>query len=57
MPLTRSIADTADDLNVCRATVYNLINAGKLKTAKIGRRTVVLSDSIRDLLGIELKAA
>lgn len=32
-----------------RNSIYNLINAGKLETVKIGRRTLVKADSIKAL--------
>ncbi len=49
--ITISVADTAQTLGVARGTVYNLINRGKLKTAKVGTRTLISTASIRELLG------
>jgi len=43
------IRETCAALGVGRNSVYNLINAGKLETVKIGRRTLVKADSIRAL--------
>lgn len=49
--MTISIAATAQTLGICRGTVYNLINRGKLRSAKVGARTVISTASIRELLG------
>jgi excisionase family DNA binding protein len=49
--ITISVADTAQTLGICRGTVYNLIARGKLRSAKVGTRTVVSTASIRELLG------
>jgi excisionase family DNA binding protein len=48
---TISVADTAATLGISRGTVYNLINRGQLHVAKVGRRTVVSTASIRALVG------
>ena len=48
--LAYSINDTAKALSLGRTTIYALINAGRLETFKLGRRTLVKADSIRRLL-------
>ena len=48
--VTTSISGTIDATGLGRTKIYELINAGKLKTVKIGRRTLVRADSIRQLL-------
>jgi excisionase family DNA binding protein len=45
-----SVSETADYLGVGRNTVYSFIKAGKLKVAKLGSRTCVLTASARALL-------
>jgi excisionase family DNA binding protein len=39
-PAVLGVADTAHWLGVCRTTVYDLVNRGRLRPIKIGRRTV-----------------
>ena len=48
-PLALTVNDTAAELSCSRATVYRLINEGKLKTFKVGRLRRVLTTSIHDL--------
>jgi excisionase family DNA binding protein len=50
-PLCVSIHDTACALGVGRTKIYELINAGRLETVKIGRRTLVRTASIRAVVG------
>lgn len=47
--MVASVNETARSLGLGRTKIYELINAGKLKTIKIGRRTLVKADSIRAL--------
>ena len=48
--LSMSIKDAARTIGVGRTTVYSLINQRRLDTIKIGRRTLVKTDSIRALV-------
>ena len=48
--LSMSIKDAAQTIGVGRTTVYSLINQRRLETIKIGRRTLVKTDSIRALV-------
>jgi excisionase family DNA binding protein len=50
-PICASINETARALRVGRTKIYELINAGRLETVKIGRRTLVRTASIRALAG------
>lgn len=51
MDLCSSIPATQEALGgVCRATVYNLVKAGRLELRKIGRRSVITNRSIRALV-------
>ena len=45
-----SVNESARSLGLGRTKIYELINAGKLTTIKIGRRTLVKADSIRALI-------
>lgn len=45
-----SINDAARTLGLGRTTVYHLINEGQLDGRKLGRRTLVTTESIRALI-------
>ncbi|NML94731.1 helix-turn-helix domain-containing protein [Novosphingobium olei] len=49
-PLTYSIADVVRATSLSRARIYQLLSADKLRSVKIGRRTLVDAQSLRDLL-------
>jgi excisionase family DNA binding protein len=49
-PVTVTIADTQRVTGLGRTKLYELIGAGRLQTIKIGRRTLVKTDSIRALV-------
>lgn len=48
-PIAISINDTAKALGVGRSSVYTLIKSGGLDAIKIGRRTLLTTESIRRL--------
>jgi excisionase family DNA binding protein len=48
--LSTTVKGAADMLGIGRTTVYSLINEKKLQTIKIGRRTLVKTESIRALV-------
>ncbi len=48
--LATTVEGAAQALGIGRTTVYRLINEGNLKVVKIGRRTLVTSESIRALV-------
>lgn len=50
-PITVTIADTQRVTGLGRTKLYELIGNGRLQTVKIGRRTLVRTDSIRALVG------
>ncbi|PKP95598.1 MAG: excisionase [Alphaproteobacteria bacterium HGW-Alphaproteobacteria-14] len=47
--LAISINDTAKALGVGRSSVYNLLKSGRLDAIKIGRRTLLTTESIKRL--------
>jgi excisionase family DNA binding protein len=46
-PLAHSIDGAAARANVGRVTLYEEINAGRLRARKVGRRTIILDDDLR----------
>jgi len=52
-PLTTTIAGTCEMLSIGRTKVYQLIREGRLKTAAVGRRRLVIVTSIRALVNDE----
>lgn len=48
--LSTTVKGAADMIGIGRTTVYALINEGKLQTYKVGRRTLIKTDSIRALV-------
>ncbi len=47
--LAISINDTAKALGIGRSSVYTLLKSGRLDAIKIGRRTLLTTESIRRL--------
>jgi len=45
-----SVHETAVSLGVCEATVANMIRRGKLRATKLGRRTIILLEAVREML-------
>lgn len=56
-PITLTIARTRELSGLGTTTIYNLINNGTLRTTKVGRRTLIYTSSVRDLLGADRAAA
>ncbi|GGE74698.1 helix-turn-helix domain-containing protein [Sphingomonas prati] len=48
--VTISIADAVEISGLSQATLYRLIDRGKLATVKIGRRRLVRLDSLEQLI-------
>lgn len=48
-PLAVSINSAAKALGIGRSSIYALIKSGKLEAIKIGRRTLLTTDSIKRL--------
>ncbi len=49
--ISMPINEAARSIGIGRTTAYKLIAEGKLQTFKIGRRTLVKTDSIKALVG------
>lgn len=49
-PIVTSINEAAKALNLGRTSIYALINEGRLEVVKLGRRTLVKTESIRKLI-------
>lgn len=49
-PVTVTVADARRALGIGNTKIYELIGAGRLETIKIGRRTLVKTASIRQLV-------
>jgi excisionase family DNA binding protein len=49
-PITVTVENAKKALGVGHTTIYRLINEGQLSTVKIGRRTLIRTDSIRALV-------
>lgn len=45
-----TVPESAEHLRVSRVTIYTLINAGRLKTIKIGTRTLITGSAIQEFL-------
>ena len=52
-PAAYSVLGAAKQLTLSRATVYNLINAGKLRSVQIGRRRIIPASEIDRLLAVD----
>jgi excisionase family DNA binding protein len=50
MPRLLAIKQAIYELGISRTALYELINAGKLKTVKIGRRRLVPIEAIEELV-------
>jgi excisionase family DNA binding protein len=49
-PLTTSVSDAAKALGLGRTSIYVLIKARRLEVVKLGRRTLITTESIRRLI-------
>jgi excisionase family DNA binding protein len=49
-PIVTSVNGAAEALNLGRTSIYALIKEGRLRTVKLGRRTLIKVDSIHALL-------
>ena len=49
-PRAYGVMDAAKELGIGRSSVYSLINSGRLRTVKLGRRTLIPADAIDALI-------
>lgn len=49
-PLTVTVAGARAALGIGTTKIYELIGRGQLRTVKIGRRRLIRTESIRDLI-------
>ena len=49
-PLACSVRSASYQIGISHSKLYELIGQGTLKTVKIGKRRLILMDSIRELL-------
>ncbi len=45
-PLLISLNDAANNIGVCRATFYELLNKGFIESVKIGTRRLIVQESL-----------
>jgi excisionase family DNA binding protein len=50
-PVGITVKDASTKLSVCQATIYNLMNAGKLDSFTVGRKRLIKITSIQKLVG------
>jgi len=51
LPIALSIKETAKALGLGRSSIYALLKGGRLTAIKVGRRTLVTTNSIARLIG------
>lgn len=49
-PLSYSIPDAARAIGVGRSTIYQLLNDGRLQSVHVGKRRLILADSLKALV-------
>ncbi len=52
-PITVTVPDACRITSIGMTKIYELIGEGRLKAVKIGRRTLITTESIRRLVGEE----
>ena len=56
-PVTMTIKGACSYSGLSKSTLYNLVNAKKLEIRKVGKRTLITTASIENVLGLsELEA-
>jgi excisionase family DNA binding protein len=51
--ITYSIKQACNASSLSRSTLWRHVSAGRLKAVRVGRRTLILADSLRSLLAGE----
>lgn len=49
-PAAISVADTQRHLSICRTTIFALIRSGDLASFRVGRKRLILTESIEDFI-------
>lgn len=49
-PLARSVQEAAYEVGISRSMLYREISAGRLRSRKVGRRTIVLDADLTEWL-------
>lgn len=49
-PIAVRIPQAARLIGIGRSTIYQFINAGEIETIKVGRSTLIPTDSLRDFI-------
>jgi excisionase family DNA binding protein len=52
--ITYSIKQACNASSLSRSTLWRHISAGRLKTVRVGRRTLIVAESLRNLLSAEV---
>jgi excisionase family DNA binding protein len=52
-PLGYTIKQACEASSLSRSSIYNHIRAGRLRATHVGGRTVVIGESLRELLGLD----
>ena len=50
VPVGYSISDAAEAIGVSQRSIYNLVEAGKLRLTKIGRRSIIPAKDLHALV-------
>lgn len=56
-PVTQTIAGSCQYTSLSKSTIYNLINEGRLDVRKVGKRTLITTESLDKVLGLHRKEA
>ncbi len=48
---TLTVTELAEVLGIGRGTAYQLVRTGRIRSLRIGRRVVIPSSAVRELLG------
>ena len=56
-PATLTVAKACDYSSLSKSTIYNKIKAGELSVRKVGKRTLITTASLENLLGLNVEAA
>ena len=53
-PMAMSPRDAARAIGISRSSLYRLIKQGRIRTVKLGRRTLVPTSALAELIGEEV---